>query len=195
MLKCTFNSSPRWSMYMTLKILFYTVVLVIAMLGYRSYAMAGELPKVGNFAPNFKLKNAQGETHQLADYSSQYLVLYFYPKDDTPGCTKEACQFRDDLTQLEKLGAKVVGVSVDSSDSHAKFAEKYHLPFPLLADTDGKVAASYGALNHLIVVKIAKRYTFLIDPQGKIAQVYTKVDTSKHSQQIIDDLKNMHKIH
>lgn len=168
---------------------------MIALLGYRSYAMAGELPKVGNFAPNFKLNDAQGKTHQLADYAGNYVVLYFYPKDDTPGCTKEACQFRDDLAQLEKLGAKVVGVSVDDSKSHANFAKKYHLPFPLLADTDGKVADSYGALNHLIFVKIAKRYTFLIDPQGKIAQVYTKVDTSRHSQQIIDDLKNIQNNH
>ena len=180
---------------MTLKILFYSAVLMIAMLGYRSYAMAGELPKVGSFAPNFKLNDAQGKTHQLADYAGNYVVLYFYPKDDTPGCTKEACQFRDDLAKLEKLGAKVVGVSVDNSDSHANFAKKYHLPFPLLSDTDGKVADSYGALSHLIVVKIAKRYTFLIDPLGKIAQVYTKVDTSKHSQQIIDDLNNIQKNH
>ena len=176
---------------MTLKILFYSAVLIIALLGYRSFAMAGELPKVGNFAPNFKLQDAQGNTHELADYAGQYVVLYFYPKDDTPGCTKEACQFRDDLAQLERLGAKVIGVSVDSSDSHANFAKKYHLPFPLLSDTDGKVADSYGALSHLIVVKIAKRYTFLINPQGKIVQVYTKVDTSKHSQQIIDDIKNI----
>jgi peroxiredoxin Q/BCP len=118
-------------------------------------------------------------------------VLYFYPKDDTPGCTKEACAFRDDLASLEKLGAKVVGISVDDSDSHAKFAAKYHLPFPLLADEDGKVAESYGALANLFVVKIAKRYTFLIDPKGKISKVYLSVDTSRHSQEIVDDLKDL----
>jgi peroxiredoxin Q/BCP len=118
-------------------------------------------------------------------------VLYFYPKDDTPGCTKEACSFRDDLTKLEKLGAKVVGVSVDDSDSHSKFASKYHLPFPLLADADGKVADSYGALTNLLLLKIAKRYTFLIDPKGKIAKVYLSVDTSRHSQEIVDDLKKL----
>lgn len=182
-------------MWMTFKILFYSAVLMIALLGYRNYAVAGELPKEGNAAPDFKLYDAKGNAHQLADYAGKYVVLYFYPKDDTPGCTKEACQFRDDLAQLEKLGAKVIGVSVDSSDSHADFAKKYHLPFPLLADIDGKVADSYGALSHLLVIKIAKRYTFLIDPKGKIAQVYTKVDTSKHSQQIIDDLKKIQTTH
>ena len=116
-------------------------------------------------------------------------MLYFYPKDDTPGCTKEACSFRDDLKQLEKLGAQIIGVSVDDSDSHAKFASKYHLPFPLLADQDAKVAESYGAVNNLLIIKIAKRYTFLIDPSGKIAEIYLDVNTSRHSQEIIDDLK------
>jgi peroxiredoxin Q/BCP len=120
-------------------------------------------------------------------------VLYFYPKDDTPGCTKEACSFRDDLFQLEKLGSKVIGISVDDTDSHAKFAQKYHLPFPLLSDNDGKVADSYGALTNLGLIKIAKRYTFLIDPQGRIAKTYLSVDTSRHSQEIINDLKLMNK--
>jgi peroxiredoxin Q/BCP len=97
------------------------------------------------------------------------------------------------MVQLEKLGAKVVGVSVDDSQSHDEFAKKYNLPFPLLTDTSGKVAESYNALTNFYVVKIAKRYTFLINPDGKIAKIYTNVDTSKHSQQIIDDLKAMPK--
>ena len=121
-------------------------------------------------------------------YHGRWVVLYFYPKDDTPGCTKEACAFRDDLHKLTKLGAQVLGVSVDTSASHAAFAKKYHLPFPLLSDADGKVADSYGALRNLGLIKIAKRYTFLIDPDGKIAKTYLQVDTSRHSQQIIDDL-------
>jgi peroxiredoxin Q/BCP len=176
---------------MTLKITLYTALLLIAFMGYRSYAFAGEMLQIGSPAPDFNLNDAKGQSHKLSNYIGHYVVLYFYPKDDTPGCTKEACQFRDDLAQLEKLGAKVVGVSVDDSDSHAKFAEKYHLPFPLLADTDGKVAKSYGALSDLFVIKIAKRYTFLIDSKGNIAKIYTNVDTSKHSQQIIDDLKKI----
>jgi peroxiredoxin Q/BCP len=175
---------------MTLKLVLYITVLVLAIVGYRSYAAAAsDSLQVGNAAPNFSLNDAQGKTHQLTDYADQYLVLYFYPKDDTPGCTKEACHFRDDMTQLEKLGAKVVGVSVDDSQSHADFAQKYHLPFPLLADSDGKVAASYNALSNFYVLKMAKRYTFLINPTGKIAKIYRDVDTSNHSQKIIDDLK------
>lgn len=176
---------------MTLKIFFYIVALLLAFFGYRSYAHAANNLKVGDDAPSFTLNDAKGQTHYLSDYAGKYLVLYFYPKDDTPGCTKEACHFRDDMVQLEKLGAKVVGVSVDDSQSHDEFAKKYNLPFPLLTDTSGKVADSYNALTNFYVVKIAKRYTFLINPDGKIAKIYTNVDTSKHSQQIIDDLKAM----
>jgi thioredoxin-dependent peroxiredoxin len=174
---------------MTLKLIFYTGVLLLAFFGYRSYAIAGRSLQIGDDAPSFTLNDAQGQTHYLSDYAGKYLVLYFYPKDDTPGCTKEACHFRDDMAQLEKLGANVVGVSVDNSASHADFAKKYHLPFPLLIDANGAVAESYQSLTNLYIVKIAKRHTFLISPTGKIAKVYTSVDTSNHSQQIIDDLK------
>jgi peroxiredoxin Q/BCP len=176
---------------MLVKLLFYTAVLLIAILGYRSYANASGSLTIGGDAPDFKLIDANGNKHSLTDYRSKYLVLYFYPKDDTPGCTKEACHFRDDMAQLEKLGAKVVGISVDSNESHEKFTKKYNLPFTLLADTDGKVADSYHALTNLYVTKIAKRYTFLIDPEGKIKKIYTRVDVSNHSQQIINDLKSI----
>lgn len=172
-----------------LKLLFYIAVLLLAFVGYRSYASNSHPLQIGDDAPSFTLNDAQGQTHYLSNYAGKYLVLYFYPKDDTPGCTKEACHFRDDMAQLEKLGAKVVGISVDNSASHADFAKKYHLPFPLLSDTNGSVAGSYHALTNFYVVKIAKRYTFLINPAGKITKIYTNVDTSKHSQQIIDDLK------
>lgn len=171
-----------------MKITLFTIVLIVAILGYASMSLAKDLPKVGEKAPDFNLLDTKGESHNLSNYSGKWLVLYFYPKDDTPGCTKEACSFRDDLAQLQKLGGQVVGVSVDDSDSHAKFAEKYHLPFPLLADKDGAVADSYGALTNLFVVKLAKRYTFLINPNGIIEKTYLSVDTSRHSQQIIDDL-------
>lgn len=174
---------------MTLKLIFYTGVLLLAFFGYHSYAVAGRALQIGDDAPSFTLNDAQGQTHYLSDYAGKYLVLYFYPKDDTPGCTKEACHFRDDMSQFEKLGANVVGISVDNSASHADFAKKYHLPFPLLIDANGAVADSYNSLTNFYIVKIAKRHTFLIDPAGKVAKVYTNVDTSKHSQQIIDDLK------
>lgn len=150
---------------------------------------AGEVPARGQAAPGFNLPDQNGKTHALQDYRGKWVVLYFYPKDDTPGCTQEACTFRDDLQKLTVLGAQIVGISVDDTASHAEFAKKYHLPFPLLADKDGAVAKSYGALTDLLVMKIAKRYTFLIDPRGKIAKTYLKVDTSRHSQEVIDDLK------
>lgn len=176
---------------MLIKLFFYATILLIAILGYRSYAGTSGNLVIDSDAPNFTLNDAKGNSHSLADYRGKYLVLYFYPKNDTPGCTKEACHFRDDMSKLEKLGAKVVGVSVDSSESNGKFAEKYNLPFTLLADTDGKVAASYHALTNLLVIKIAKRHTFLIDPDGKIKKIYTNVNVSNHSQQIIDDLQAM----
>ena len=141
--------------------------------------------------PEFEANATGGLKVSNTSHLGQVLVLYFYPKDDTPGCTKEACSFRDDMVQLEKLGAKIVGISVDDTESHAKFAKKYNLPFPLLSDTNGKVAASYGALTNLGIIKIAKRYTFLINPQGQIAKVYQSVDTSRHSQEIIDDLRQL----
>ena len=174
-----------------LKILFYVAVLILAFFGYRYYSNASNTLKAGDNAPNFSLDDATGKTHHLSDYAGQYLVLYFYPKDDTPGCTKEACEFRDDLPKLEKLGAKVVGISVDDGRSHADFAKKYHLSFPLLSDTDGKVAKQYNALTNLGFVKIAKRYTFLINPAGKLEKIYLSVNTSKHSQEIIDDLTKL----
>ncbi|MGZ8258805.1 MAG: peroxiredoxin [Methylotenera sp.] len=174
---------------MTIKLFFYIAILLLAFFGYRSYALAATALRIGDDAPSFTMNDAQGQTHYLSDYAGKYLVLYFYPKDDTPGCTKEACHFRDDLEQLEKLGAKVVGVSVDSSKSHEDFAQKYYLPFPLLSDINGKVAESYHALTNFYLVKIAKRHTFLIDPAGKIAKIYTDVNPSNHSQQIINDLK------
>lgn len=175
-----------------MKIVLMIVALAgILLLTMRNLSLANELPKVGQPAPAFVLADQNGKTHQLNEYAGKWVVLYFYPKDDTPGCTKEACSFRDDLAQLDKLGAQVIGISVDNTDSHAKFAAKYHLPFPLLADSDGKVADSYGALTNLYVTKLAKRYTFLIDPKGNISKTYLSVNTSRHSQEIIDDLKQL----
>lgn len=165
--------------------------VVFASLFVARAARAGELPVAGQAAPDFRLPDQHGKMHALADYRGKYLVLYFYPKDDTPGCTQEACSFRDDLHQLSEMGAQVIGVSVDDSASHAEFAKKYHLPFPLLADKSGTVADSYGAYLNLGIVKMARRFTFMIDPQGNIAKIYLSVETSRHSKQIIDDLKQL----
>ena len=166
--------------------LFAALALLVARM-----ASAGELPKVGEAAPDFDLPDQTGARHNLQEFAGKWLVLYFYPKDDTPGCTQEACAFRDDLHKLQALGAQVVGISVDDSNSHAEFAKKYHLPFPLLADKSTEVAARYCELMNLGLLKFAKRYTFLIDPQGKVVKVYEKVETSKHSQEIIEDLKQL----
>jgi peroxiredoxin Q/BCP len=172
--------------------LFMLIALIgVGILLIRGVSFAAEVPNVGQKAPAFKLLDSKEQLHQLSDYAGKWVVLYFYPKDDTPSCTKEACHFRDDLALLEKLGGKVVGVSVDDTHSHAEFTKKYNLPFPLLADNAGKVAASYGALTNLGIIKFAKRYTFLIDPNGLIARTYLSVDTSRHSQEIIDDLKSL----
>ncbi len=169
--------------------IFILISLAIAFYLFRVNVMAAPILKVGDDAPTFTLPDSLGNQVSLNDYKGKWVVLYFYPKDDTPGCTTEACHFRDDFKSLEAIGAKVIGVSIDDSFSHKKFAEKYNLPFPLLSDASGEVASRYGALNNFLVIKLAKRYTYLINPQGKIAKIYLSVDTSKHSQEIIDDLK------
>ncbi len=152
-------------------------------------ATAADVPAVGSMAPEFSLPDQHGKPRHLTEWRGKWVVLYFYPKDDTPGCTEEACTFRDDLEQLTALDAQVVGLSVDTSESHKAFAEKYKLPFPLLADSKADVATRYGALSNWLVIKLAKRYTFLIDPQGKVAKVYLSVDTSRHSAEIVSDLR------
>ncbi len=167
------------------------VLVVFAALFVARAARAGDLPEVGKPAPDFNLPDQNGKQHTLQEYHGKWLVLYFYPKDDTPGCTQEACAFRDDLNLITELGAQVVGVSVDDSNSHAEFAKKYHLPFPLLADKTTETADRYGALMNLLLIKVARRYTFLIDPQGNVGKVYLSVETSRHSKQIIDDLKQL----
>lgn len=174
-----------------MKILAVSLALLAVIVMWVRLGYAGEIPQIGQPAPTFSLPDQNGKAHTLGDYKGRWVVLYFYPKDDTPGCTQEACTFRDDLHKFTALGAQVIGVSVDDTASHAEFAKKYHLPFPLLADKDGRIAASYGALMNLGLVKFARRYTFLIDPQGKVAKSYLKVDTSRHSQEIVDDLARL----
>lgn len=165
------------------------LVAVLSSLLVLGGAANAEGPAVGTVAPGFSLSDQNGATRRLAEWRGRWVVLYFYPKDDTPGCTAEACAFRDDLAQLTALGAQVVGVSVDDTASHRAFAAKYSLPFPLLSDATAEVARQYGALSDWLVMKLAKRYTFLIDPAGRIAKVYQSVDTSRHSAEIVADLK------
>jgi peroxiredoxin Q/BCP len=144
---------------------------------------------VGDPAPDFSLRDQHGERHRLEDYRGRWLVLYFYPKDDTPGCTTEACEFRDDIYLLKQMRVSVVGVSLDDVKSHREFAEKYHLPFTLLSDAGGEVARRYGALTSLGFIKFARRHTFIIDPAGKIVKIYRSVNPGRHSDEVIADLR------
>lgn len=167
----------------------------LGIIGMLSPAMTGaaEVPQPGAPAPAFTLPDQAGKMHSLKDYSGQWVVLYFYPKDDTPGCTQEACSFRDDQHRLASLGVKILGVSLDGQQSHARFAEKYKLPFPLLSDEQGEVTDRYGALIGMGPVKFARRYTFVIDPKGTIRKNYLDVDTQKHAQEIIQDVSGLQK--
>lgn len=139
----------------------------------------------GDPAPDFTLSDAAGQAHRLADYRGQTVVLYFYPKDDTPGCTREACNLRDNYAKLTDRGIVVLGVSYDDSASHRQFAEKYNLPFTLLADTEKKVADLYGVKGALY----ASRTTFVIGPDGKLVTVIDSVDTGAHAEQILAALE------
>lgn len=147
--------------------------------------------KVNDKAPEFSLIDQTGKQHRLSDYRKRWVVLYFYPKNNTAGCTREACRFRDDYFRLTKLGAEVLGVSIDNRDSHAEFAKKYSLPFPLLADTDGKVASQYGSFFSFGPLRFAKRHTFIIDPEGRIAKIYRSVKPDSHSEEIVHDLSQI----
>ncbi len=154
----------------------------------------GHSPEPGQAAPEFKLRDQNGIVRSLADFSGRWRVLYFYPKDDTPGCTEEACRFRDDFAALNALGAVVIGISLDTPASHARFAGKYQLPFYLLADETGAVTRAYGALMNFGLVRMARRYTFIINPAGQIAKVYRAVDPAGHSQEVIGELRRFIKM-
>lgn len=156
------------------------------------HAMNKEL-HIGDTAPDFNLTDQNGKSRKLADYRGRWVVLYFYPKDDTPGCTREACAFRDDFLRFDKLHADILGISIDNQESHAEFSGKYGLPFPLLADPDGKTAAAYGSYFSFGPLRYARRHTFIIDPDGRLAKIYRKVDPKKHSDEIYNDLTRLQK--
>lgn len=162
-------------------------------LGMSFFARAADLPKVGSPAPDFTLTSNEGTAVQLSKLRGQWVVLYFYPKDMTPGCSIEARNFAKDQPEYVKRQAVVLGVSVDSVESHRKFCQKENLNFRLLADTDKKVSDAYGSLNNLVVAKLSARHTFLIDPKGTIAAVYTDVKPAAHSKEVLDALDKLDK--
>ena len=147
----------------------------------------------GDNAPQFSLSSSQGGVVDLKSYAGKFVILYFYPKDDTPGCTKEACGFRDLSKEIAKANGVVFGVSMDSVASHVKFIEKYSLSFPLLSDIDGKVCKAYGVykLKNMYGREAwgIERSTFLIDPSGKIAKVYRRVKVDGHMEAVLAELK------
>lgn len=145
----------------------------------------------GSAAPDFALQDQNGQTHRLSDYAGRWLVLYFYPKDATPVCTQEACRFRDDIGVLGNLNATVTGVSVDDTRSHADFSRKFQLPFPLLSDPDGHTAAAYDSLLNLGLIRFARRHTFIIAPDGRIAARFDKVDPATHAKEVAHTLRTL----
>jgi peroxiredoxin Q/BCP len=146
--------------------------------------------KVGDTAPDFSLLDERGLPVSLKDYlGKKVVVLYFYPKDFTSGCTAEACSFRDSYKPIQDKGAVVIGVSLDSVESHSKFSEKYMLPFTILSDSKKEVAKAYGVLG--VGGFLAKRVTFIINKDGKITHVFTKVDVKQHSEEILKALEEL----
>ncbi|MFA6474686.1 MAG: peroxiredoxin [Patescibacteria group bacterium] len=140
--------------------------------------------KIGDKAPEFNLPDYTGALHALADWAGQWVLVYFYPQDDTPGCTKEACSFRDNLPKFKNVDAIVVGISTDSVASHKKFVDKYGLPFTLLSDEKKDMVKAYGVTSLLGT----KRSSFLVDPAGKIAKIYEHVKPAEHVEQVLNDL-------
>ncbi len=147
--------------------------------------------KIGDKAPEFSLFDDKNNRHNLSDYQGKWLVLFFYPKDNTPGCTMEACQFRDSYADISAIDTKILGISTDKIKSHTHFINKFQLPFPLLSDNTGSISKFYDSLFKLGPIKFCKRHSFIIDPKGNIAKIYRKVTPSQHSKQIIVDMEDL----
>lgn len=150
-----------------------------------------DAPAIGAVAPDFELPDQDGQLHSLEDYRDAWVVLYFYPKDETPGCTTQACEFRDDIFAFREANAQVLGISLDDVESHKAFSEKYSLPFPLLADTDGSVADRYGVKTRMFGMTVAKRQTFIVGPDGRIVKHYEEVKPATHSDEVLADLESL----
>lgn len=153
-------------------------------------AETGQRIHVGETAPDFTLSDQTGMPVTLTEFrGDQTVILYFYPKDDTPGCTKQACSFRDDISRFQALNVRVLGVSVDGLDAHRAFAEKYKLTFPILSDEDHRVSRAYGVLSGFAGFTYAKRTTFVIGPDGVIRRIFTDVDPKDHTTELLQYLK------
>jgi thioredoxin-dependent peroxiredoxin len=166
-------------------------IVVVVVVALRPRLARADLLKEGQIAPPFTTQMVTGESEapvSLADFHGKKVILYFYPKDQTSGCTKEACAFRDGYARFTNAGLVVLGCSVDSADSHKDFIRKNGLPFPLLIDPDKKIATAYGAANGIPILGLDRRITYVIDENGKILKVYPSVDPSTHATEILKDL-------
>jgi peroxiredoxin Q/BCP len=176
---------PEFCMLSHLRL--FTSLLLLSVAG-----VAFAVPDVGTEAPDFRLQDQSGKWHTLGDYRGKWVVLYFYPKDATPGCTTQACEFRDNIFAFRDAGAVVLGISVDDVASHRKFSEEHNLPFPILADSEKRVTKQYGVLKkYLGTMELASRETFIVSPQGRIARHYAAVNPKGHSQAVLRDLKQL----
>jgi len=176
-----------------LRIVLLLVVVVVLVVLVPRLLSRSAAPSDGSNAPDFTLPSQEGSSVSLKDYRGKWVVLYFYPKDQTPGCSREARNFQVDQPRYAERNAVVLGVSLDSVDSHKKFCAKEGLNFKLLADTDHRVTDAYGSLTNLGLVKFAERHTFLIDPGGKIAKSYSSVDPVRHSGDVLAELDLLQK--
>jgi thioredoxin-dependent peroxiredoxin len=167
------------------------LALVFAFAGYRMMRGAEKAPSTGMPAPDFTLTSQEGTPVSLHDYRGKWVVLYFYPKDFTSGCTLEAHNFQRDIAQYEKRNAVILGVSVQSADSHKQFCAKEGLNFKLLADTNREVSSTYGSIINLAVTKFSARHTFLINPEGVIVKEFLDVNPSGHSEEVLAELARL----
>lgn len=171
-----------------LGIVLAVIVLLLVVIALRAMQTGKKAPAVGAPAPGFTVNSQEGKPVSLRDFRGKWVVLYFYPKDFTSGCTKEAHNFQRDIAQFEQKNAVILGVSVQDEDTHQKFCEKEGLSFRLLADTKYAVSTAYDSLMNLGVGKLSARHTFLIGPDGVVRKVYLKVDAEKHSVELLQDL-------
>ena len=175
------------------KYIFLFTLAIVALVGANALALTGEVPAAGTVAPTFKLTTNEGKEAGLSDFKGKWVVLYFYPKDFTSGCTLEAHNFQRDLAKYEKANAVILGVSVDTAESHKSFCAKEGLSFKLLADVGGTVSQQYGSTMEYNGATYSARNTFIIDPQGKIAKVFVKVSPAGHSEEVLAALAELQK--
>ncbi len=172
---------------------FLLAILVVAMFALRPVSSVTEMPAVGSNAPTFNLTTNEGKQASLGDFKGKWVVLYFYPKDFTGGCTLEAHNFQRDLAKYDAANAVILGVSVDTAESHKSFCAKEGRNFKVLSDSDAKVSEQYGSVMEYNGMKLSARNTFIIDPQGKIVKVFAKVNPTVHSEEVLAALAALQK--